>query len=160
MNNHDVEYAGAFKRVIAWVIDSIIIAIPIFIVTYFIALNVYQNTSSIEAMAARGMSSYEIEAMLDATVDGLSNLAGFFIALLYFSFMDSSKKQGTFGKSIMGIKVINKNGDKLSFFRAMWRFISKIFSSLILFIGFIMIPFTKKKQGLHDFMAGTLVIKG
>jgi uncharacterized RDD family membrane protein YckC len=74
--------------------------------------------------------------------------------------MDSSKKQGTFGKSIMGIKVINKNGDKLSFFRAMWRFISKIFSSLILFIGFIMIPFTKKKQGLHDFMAGTLVIKG
>jgi uncharacterized RDD family membrane protein YckC len=124
MNNHDVEYAGALKRVLAWIIDVIILAIPTIIG---------------EAAGPGG---------------------GALIALLYCSFMESSKKQATFGKSIMGIKVITKNGEKLSFFRAMWRYISRIFSALILFIGYIMIPFTKKKQGLHDFMAGTLVIKG
>ncbi|MPW35304.1 RDD family protein [Vibrio sp. B1Z05] len=160
MLNHNIEYAGAFKRVLAWIIDSIILVIPIFIFVYFLELNVYQNTTSIDSMVAGGMSSFEIQARLDATVDALSNLVGFLISLLYFSFMDSSKKQATFGKLIMGIKIITKTGGKLSFFRAMWRFISKIFSSLILFIGLIMIPFTKKKQGLHDFMAGSLVVKG
>jgi len=32
-------------------------------------------------------------------------------------------------------------------------------SSIILFIGFLMIAFTDRKRGLHDIMAGTLVVK-
>jgi uncharacterized RDD family membrane protein YckC len=49
-------------------------------------------------------------------------------------------------------------GKMISFGRATGRLISKIFSAIIIYIGFIMIAFTDKKQGLHDMIAGTLVV--
>ena len=42
--------------------------------------------------------------------------------------------------------------------KATGRYFGKIISAIILYIGFIMIAFTGKKQGLHDIMAGTLVV--
>jgi uncharacterized RDD family membrane protein YckC len=50
-------------------------------------------------------------------------------------------------------------GQRISVFRANVRYWSKLLSALILDIGFIMIAFTKRKQGLHDIIAGTLVLK-
>jgi uncharacterized RDD family membrane protein YckC len=44
--------------------------------------------------------------------------------------------------------------------RALGRYFAKIPSALILGIGFIMVAFTERKQGLHDMMAGTLVVHG
>ncbi|MGH9316538.1 MAG: RDD family protein, partial [Thermoanaerobaculia bacterium] len=43
--------------------------------------------------------------------------------------------------------------------RATGRHFSKILSTLILFIGFLMVAFSEKKQGLHDRIAETLVVR-
>jgi uncharacterized RDD family membrane protein YckC len=59
----------------------------------------------------------------------------------------------------MGIIVTDVDGDQASFGSATGRALGKYLSSLILYIGFLMIAFTKKKQGLHDKIAGTLVIR-
>lgn len=81
------------------------------------------------------------------------------IAWFYFAGMESSDKQATIGKQLFQLKVTDLAGEKISFGTATARYFSKILSSLILLIGYIMIAFTERKQGLHDMIAGTLVWK-
>ncbi len=76
---------------------------------------------------------------------------------LYYALMESGKWQGTVGKHAMKIVVVDKKGNRISFGRATGRYFSKILSSLILFIGYIMVAFDGNKQGLHDKIAGTFV---
>jgi uncharacterized RDD family membrane protein YckC len=73
--------------------------------------------------------------------------------------MESSSAQATLGKLIIGIKVTNVHGDRISFGRATARYFAKVISALTLFIGYIMAGFTNKKQALHDIIADCLVIK-
>lgn len=89
----------------------------------------------------------------------LGYIEGTILGWLYYTLLESSKKQATLGKSIIGIKVTDLNGNRISLGRANARYWSKIISALILFTGFIMAGFTQKKQGLHDIIAGTLVVK-
>lgn len=89
-------------------------------------------------------------------------LNGFEILLmwLYYAFLESSSWQGTIGKKAVGLRVTDMNGNRISFGRATGRYFGMILSGVICFIGWIMIAFTEKKQGLHDMLAGTLVLKG
>lgn len=80
------------------------------------------------------------------------------IILLYRTFCESSRYQATPGKKIMNIKVVDYRGERLTFIRALIRNFSKLFSTLILYIGFFMITWTADEQGLHDIIAGTLVV--
>ena len=78
---------------------------------------------------------------------------------LYEAFLESSSYQATQGKMIFGMKVTDLEGNRISFERATGRHFAKIVSGMILCIGFIMVGFTERKQGLHDMLAGTLVRK-
>ena len=79
--------------------------------------------------------------------------------IIYYALMESSKYQATVGKIVMGIKVVNKQGQGLDFSKALLRNLSKILSAFILGIGYIMIIFDDRKQGLHDKIADTFVVK-
>lgn len=81
------------------------------------------------------------------------------IGWLYFALMESSERGATLGKMALGLRVVTSDGQRLSFLNATGRYFAKIISAIILFIGFIMIGFTDRKRGLHDMIAGTLVIK-
>jgi uncharacterized RDD family membrane protein YckC len=78
---------------------------------------------------------------------------------LYFAIMESSHFQGTVGKIVLGMKVVDLQGNKISFLKATGRSFGKYLSSIILLIGYIMAAFTEKKQALHDMIAGCLVVK-
>jgi uncharacterized RDD family membrane protein YckC len=78
---------------------------------------------------------------------------------LYFSLMESSSSQGTVGKIVCGLRVTDTQGRRISFGRATGRYFAKILSALILFIGYLMVGWTRQKRGLHDFIAGTLVVR-
>jgi uncharacterized RDD family membrane protein YckC len=78
---------------------------------------------------------------------------------IYYAAMESSKYQGTLGKMTLGMIVTNEEGKKINFARASGRYFAKILSALILFIGFLMILFDKKGQGLHDKIAGCVVVR-
>ena len=80
------------------------------------------------------------------------------IGWLYFALMESSTKQATVGKMVLGIVVTDLDGNRISFIKATGRHFGKILSVLTLGIGFLMIAFTEKRQGLHDRLAGTLVL--
>lgn len=90
---------------------------------------------------------------------GISNLLSGVAGLLYYTLFVSSEWQATPGKRALGLAITDLKGQRISFWRALGRYFAQIPSALLLGIGYIMVAFTEKKQGLHDKIAGTLVIK-
>ncbi len=80
-------------------------------------------------------------------------------AWLYEALLTSSHWQATVGKRALGIVVTDENGERISFLRATGRHFGKWISGLLLFAGYLIQPFTPKRQALHDILAGTLVVK-
>lgn len=90
--------------------------------------------------------------------EGFVNILSVVVGWIYFASLESSAKQATFGKTMMGLKVVDLNGNRISFLRATGRHFARILSVLTLLIGYLMVLFTKKRQGLHDMIAGTYVL--
>ncbi len=80
----------------------------------------------------------------------------FFIYWLYFVILQSSEKRSTFGMRACDIKIHDEHFNRLGFWRLTGRYFATGLSGIILFIGFFMIAFTKRKQGLHDLVARTI----
>ena len=101
-----------------------------------------------------------VQLILMSTIENQATLSlvNAAIGWLYFACMESMMG-GTAGKLVLGMKVTTANGSNISFLRATGRYFAKILSALILMIGFIMVAFDDHKQGLHDKIAGTYVIK-
>lgn len=81
------------------------------------------------------------------------------VKFIYQVIMESGPKQGTYGKQLLGLKVCDMQGNKISRAHAAGRNAAKILSVLTLFIGYLYSYFNKQQQCLHDVIAGTLVVK-
>jgi uncharacterized RDD family membrane protein YckC len=136
-----MSYAGFWKRFAAAVIDAIVTTIGGLVIGFVFGM----------VMVAGGTSDPVI-------LNGLGNILGIILCWIYFAAMESAPSQGTLGKMALGIKVTDLDGNKIGFGKATGRHFGKILSGIILGIGFIMVAFTQKKQGLHDIMAGCLVV--
>lgn len=149
-----ISYGGFWKRLAAYILDWIILTIiSIIILVIF--------SASFGAFFGSELGVETFEEGREAGLLGLmlgADVLTFVISWLYYAGMESSSKQATFGKLALGMKVTRLNGERISFLRASARFFSKILSLLLFLIGFIMIAFTEKKQGLHDMIAGVVVV--
>ena len=85
---------------------------------------------------------------------------GVIVALLYSPILESSKVQATVGKYLMGIQVVDQNGGRIFFSTGIVRYLMKIVSSMMCFLGYVLALFSERKQTLHDLVAGTVVIDG
>ncbi len=141
---HIVEYAGFWRRFGAFAVDVFIL-------------------SAIEqGFVVFLWRTFSPATDINSLSPGLILLIGLFeflLTWLYYAFMESSKWQGTLGKQISGIIITDNEGRRISFGRATGRYFAKTLSVLMLGIGYLMIIFSRKKQGLHDMMAGCLVVK-
>ena len=79
--------------------------------------------------------------------------------LVYHIVMESSPRQGTYGKQLLGIKVCDLNGEPITRQQATGRNFAKILSVFTFYLGYLYSYFNPKHQCLHDVVAGTLVIK-
>lgn len=151
-----VQYAGFWRRLAAYAIDTILLGI------------VAQILSEIVGIDLEGGQEFAL-VVADYLTDAV-NFSAFFPLLafyavviilnwLYFALLESSDKQATLGKMILGLIVTDETGKKISFARATGRFWGKAISSLILMIGYLMAIWTKRRQALHDIMAKTLVLR-
>lgn len=140
---------GFWRRVVAYIIDGIILNVAMSIFGGLLGVGI-------------GMQ------MLAVDPSGQANIgAGYwaFVALsfvgqwLYFAVLEASAWQGTLGKKALGMSVTDLDGNRITFGRATGRYFAKILSTITLLIGFVMVAFTSRKQGLHDMLAGTLVYK-
>lgn len=94
---------------------------------------------------------------------GLSDFAYFMgisyiLFLFYFSLQESSSYQATIGKRLLKLVVCSSNGEPLTMRKAFFRNFIRIINFFIYSVGYITILFTKKEQGIHDLLAGTIVI--
>lgn len=67
--------------------------------------------------------------------------------------------QGTHGKIICGLKVVDYDGNAPSLRLAIERNSSKLISEVLLYLGFLWIAFDKKAQGWHNHISKTFVVK-
>src|SRR5579863_28596 len=146
-------YAGFWLRLVAWIIDYIIINIALSFITLPLVA-----TSSLRGWMIHPPQSPEELAAFFPSVFKLFILALVF-NWLYFALLESSAWQATIGKKTLGLEVTDLAGQRISFARATGRYFGKIISAMIFMVGFIMAGFTAQKQALHDVMAGTLVMR-
>ena len=140
-------YAGLGRRVIATIFDSTVLlfsgkiigSVLGFIIGYLMSL------------FGTDFSAIQNVSILFGSIIGVG------LNWLYYTLFESSSYLATPGKIALGILVTDIGGNKVSFGRANARYWSKIFSGALLLFGFIMTGFTRKKQGLHDIIAGTIV---
>jgi len=139
-----MRYAGFWIRFVAYIIDTFIISTVLILLGTIWSL---QDDDSIDLAATIASSAIVL-------------WISFFLHWFYFAIMESSESQATIGKKVLGIKVTDEFGQRMSFGRATGRYFSKYISSLILGIGYLMAAFMDRKQALHDKIASTLVIYG
>ena len=120
-------YAGFWIRLVAYIIDAIVLLIP----NYAIGMVVPMMTA---------------------------NLFSIIVGAVYVIYFLSSEMMATPGKMAVGLIVTDGDGNRISAGTAATRWIGYIISAIVLGIGFFMIGFTEKKEGLHDKIAGTLVV--
>ncbi len=138
-----VAYSGFWRRTAAFAIDYILLA--------------FLSGFIIVALQSVPVSPYERHS--SSNMADMARSLSFLAAGVYFTMMESSRYQGTLGKIAFGLRVTDEKGGRISGGRATGRFFAKIISALILGIGYIMVAFTPKKQGLHDIISNCLVIK-
>lgn len=134
--------AGFWLRLVAAVLDGLLIAI---LQTLLGAL-----------LAVVGFVASDMDPQRLA---GLLLLFSYLIGIAYYVVFTGSCGQ-TPGKMALRIKVIRCDGGRVDFNRAALREIGgKTVAGIIFGIGLLMVAFDEQKQGLHDRMAGTYVVK-
>ena len=88
----------------------------------------------------------------------LLQLLGVVAFWLYYALMESSSRQATLGKMVMGLKVVGEQGQRITFWHATGRTFAKIVSAMTIYIGFLIAGATRRKQALHDMIASTFVV--
>jgi uncharacterized RDD family membrane protein YckC len=154
-------YAGLGRRIVAFIVDIILIllldAVAVAVLGLFRGLqNLYffavQN-APVESLTNEGTS-----AALFGSIVAAYGIVIIVIPWLYYAGFESSRSQATPGKLLMRIVVTDLDGNKPSFARVTLRHFAKFISVLVIFLGFLMIGLTKNRQGLHDRIAGCLVL--
>lgn len=159
MENKNETYAGFWIRFLAFLIDGVVINTIMWVLILPMLGTLGLSIASLDDM--NNIDFYDEEAIgifVLSVVPALVTV-NLLITWMYYALLQSGSRQATVGKMALGIIVIDVNGNRITFARASLRYFSKIISSFIMMIGYIMAAFTAKKQALHDIIANTYVVK-
>lgn len=134
------EYAGFWIRVAASLIDSVV-----FVIVFAIPLTIIYGSEY-------WTSQTGVKGMWDILIT--------YIAPILITVWFWTKYLGTPGKMALRLKVVDANtGQAISTPKAIGRYFAYYVSALPLLLGFIWVGIDKKKQGFHDKLAGTVVVR-
>lgn len=144
-------YAGFWKRVLAVLIDGIILFIPCGILQFlFISPMIIQ----VQVQLQEGKVSFSL--LFALLFYSLCICVWYW---LYRALFESGKHQATPGKMVLKIKVVGQDGHRISFWRATGRSFARILSANpTLNFGYLMAGFTRHNQTLHDLITRTYVV--
>lgn len=137
-------YGGFWRRLLAFVIDAVIIGIPIGIIaraTHLYTTSHLSNGNRLTQLSGGG----ELLAVL--------------VCWAYFTLQEISIHQATVGKRALGMRVTDNAGARLTFGRATGRYFASLISWVTVGLGFVLAAFTPRKRALHDMIASTLVCR-
>ena len=163
-------YASFLKRLVAFVIDGIIaktlaavIVIPLGLLNagtgVLAGLSLHNKFDRFNGYGDPGDLFKALAASFSIAAIVFWAVVGAMIFWFYFAVFESSPRQATPGKMMLGLFVTDIHGRRLTFSRALGRTLSKIPSKMFCFLGYILALFTARNQALHDMIAGTLVLE-
>ena len=141
-----MKYASFGERASAYIIDNVLLS-GVMMLFYIPVLILYE----IFPILLIGLSE-------DFLIMVTMIIFDVFILYVYFTYM-IGKYGYTVGKRHYGIKVVTLEGKIPGYKKAFLRAIGYVISSIFLYLGFIWIAIDKKKQGWHDKLAKTYVIR-
>jgi uncharacterized RDD family membrane protein YckC len=147
-----LEYAGFWIRVLASILDSMILAVANYVLQLVVWRQLLPNAEIRPGTPPMEM----LRAMLGTA--GIAALVNMAINCCYEAFF-VARLGATPGKMALGLKVVRPDGGPVDLGRAFGRYFAKILSAMILGIGYIMVAFDSEKRGLHDMICGTRVVK-
>jgi len=137
----NVKFSLFLKRIGAFIVDNVIVFFIFFILSLIL---------SIIGLRVNHPEGASIVLFIYFVI--------FVIMWLYYSLLESSSKQATFGKLMFGLIVTDLNKNRVNFVKSSLRFWAKIISNIIFGIGYLMPLFTERNQALHDMIAKCLVL--
>lgn len=145
-------YAGFWRRFLAVLLDLMILTVLCMALGFVVGF-------VLGALRAAGQLGVWTLPEFRLLVGCTCFVIGQTINWLYFTCLESGQRQATLGKRALDIRVTDLAGNQISWGRANGRYWAKIISGTIFLIGYLMVPFTDRKQALHDLLAGTLVLQ-
>lgn len=143
---NQVLYGGFWARLAASFIDGIIVNVAGYVV--IIPLGIIFGS----------YSAFAESAVVEGIVTFLNIIISLGITFGYYIY-STYKYQATLGKMALGIRVLNEQGEKPTLGQvALRETIGKLVSGITLGVGYLMVAFTDKKQGLHDMIGNTIVV--
>ena len=153
-----VEYAGFWLRVLAFLIDNVLIGVAMLVV--LIPLVFLTGLGALFSRIANDGDLNDAGIFLIIGILFAAGTASLLVTWLYHALMESSEWQATVGKKCLGLVVTDMAGQRVSFGRSTGRHFGKMITNLIpAFLGYIMAAFTERRQALHDMMSGCLVLR-
>jgi len=149
-----LEYAGFWIRLGASAIDSAILLFISWIISGTL-IAVFQGNNIATSGLSLGDIIFRSRFIL---IPMIGIMTGWLIEIAYLICFWAWRGQ-TPGKMAVGIKIIRTDRSPITWANAILRYLGYIVSTLTLFIGFLWIAFDSRKQGLHDKIAGTYVVK-
>lgn len=150
VNGGEIVYAGFWKRVAAYFIDSLIVGMVGGVIAMVIGM--------VLGIGMAGLGSGDTMGAGFIAIQLLTNLISIGLSAAYYAGFHASSGKATLGKMAVGIKVVRSNGERITIARGIGRYFAAMLSGLILCIGYLMAAFTERKQGLHDMICDTLVV--
>jgi uncharacterized RDD family membrane protein YckC len=156
---NEVRYAGFWIRFVASFLDTLFLALPVAIVIYFLSDGNWFDFSQYQQNLQMAMSGNS-KALTSQPQMSMKWELLFEVAVLLVTMVFWRRWRGaTPGKKFVHIKIVDaKTLQDIDNKQAVTRSIGYIVSTLALLIGFLMVAFRKDKRGLHDLLAGTVVI--
>ena len=156
---NEVRYAGFWIRFVASFLDTLFLALPVAIVIYFLSDGNWFDFSQYQQNLQMAMSGNS-KALTSQPQMSMKWELLFEVAVLLVTMVFWRRWRGaTPGKKFVHIKIVDaKTLQDIDNTQAVTRSIGYIVSTLALLIGFFMVAFRKDKRGLHDLLAGTVVI--
>jgi uncharacterized RDD family membrane protein YckC len=147
ISSSNESYARFFDRVIAMFLDDLILVGCVLVFIFLLAF--LRNVSMMAFIQT--LQSHVI----------YSSLVSHVVWILYETVLLSSRKQATFGKSIVGIYVSDVSGKKLTIYQAALRSVLKdLTGSLVSPLIYLLCLLAPRSQTLHDYFAKTVVLDG
>ena len=148
-------FAGFTSRLVAMIMDTVILVLAYVGLTWFIAV-------SVKILPIGRVFGFSLSALLGQEGSGQLVSTGTVIAvftlstIVYYVFFWTITGQ-TLGMILMGLRVVTIEGRRLTAWRAIIRFIGYIIAALPFCLGFAWILVDNRRQGWHDKIAGTYV---
>jgi len=147
--------AGFWRRLVSLVVDALLIGVVLYLMQLLTTLLMNRAIErTVFDVGGRGlryaMEDYQISNML----------ASLALVWIYFAGFEASPLEGTPGKRLLGVRLMDVNGKRLAIWRSALRFVMKGVSAAPLMLGFLIAGMNRRRRGLHDMLSGSYAVVG